>query len=486
MLRSLLRRGGALALVAGLVLVAGCNQAAAPGFAVSASPGGLGLVVGHSASTSVTVTPTSGFSGSVGLSLQGPGGPIPGATLTPSSVTVTPGLATTATVKVAIAANAQPGVYSLDLVGTSGSAVGSVPFALALTYSGAFPASGSATYPVGSDPSGIVMTDVDLDGHPDLVVSNANDNTVSVLVNQGDGTYPTSGAPTYRTGASPLGIAVGDLNGDGYPDIVTANNQSGGVSVLLDQGDGTFPATATDYLTGLNPVGVAVVDVNGDGHPDVVSSCNCNAVVVLLNQGDGTFSSGGGPAYGTQHWPGAPAVGDLDGDGHSDLVVPNNGSASLSVLLNRGDGTFPASGNPTYVVGGSPYATDVGDLNGDGVPDVAVATNQAVVVLLGKGDGTFPMSAMTSYAAGLRPQALAMKDVNGDGYPDLVVGDISQNDVLVLLNRGDGTFPSSGSPSYPVGAYPGALVAGDVNGDGRPDVAVANAGDGTVSVLFGE
>jgi hypothetical protein len=258
---------------------------------------------------------------------------------------------------------------------------------------------------------------------------------------------------------------------------------------LLGNGDGTFQA-AVDYRAGNGPVSVAVADLNRDGIPDVVAAnLDSNNVSVLLGKGDGTFRPA--VSYAAGSIPQSVAVGDFNGDGILDVAVANFGSftdgqgGSVAVLLGNGDGSFQPA--VKYSAGLGPFAVAVGDLNGDGVQDLAVVNGFSidVSVLMGKGDGTF--RAAVHYAVGPNTptiSVLAMKDMNGDGILDLVV--LSGSGLRVFFGSGDGTFQTS-SISYLAGVGPLSLAVGDFNGDGLPDVAVANHDpDGCVSVLIND
>jgi flagellin-like hook-associated protein FlgL len=343
-------------------------------------------------------------------------------------------------------------------------------------------------YGVGSSPqSAATLADLNGDGRPDIVQSNYGGGTVSVLLNQGDGTF---GASTdYTVGSYPQGAAtLADLNGDGRPDIVQSNFGGDTVSVLLNQGNGTFGAS-TDYAVGDWPIGAATLaDVNGDGRPDIVQSNSYEGaggtVSVLLNQGNGTFGAstdytvGSGPQS-------AATLADLNGDGRPDIVQSNWLSNTVSVLLNQGNGTFGASTD--YTVGSGPRsAATLADLNGDGRPDIVQSNfdSGTVSVLLNQGNGTF--GASTDYTVGSGPQSAAtLADLNGDGRPDIVQSNSLGSSVSVLLNQGNGTFGAS--TDYTVGSGPaGAATLADLNGDGRPDIVQSNYGSDTVSVLLNQ
>ena len=329
-------------------------------------------------------------------------------------------------------------------------------------------------YGTGSLPYSVAIGDLNGDGKPDLAVVNEVSNTVSVLLGNGDGTFRTK--TDYGTGSNPVSVAIGDLNGDGRPDLATANDGSSTVSVLLGNGDGTF-GTKTDYGTGSYPWSVAIGDLNGDAKPDLATTNSSNGVSVLLGNGAGAFGTKTDFATGSQPW--CVAIRDLNGDGKPDLATSNEGSNTVSVLLGNGDGTFRTKTD--YGTGSQPLSVAIGDLNGDGKPDLATSnySSNTVSVMLGSGDGTF--GAKTDYGTGTGPYCVAIGDLNGDGKLDLVVANNTSNTGSVLLGNGDGTFGAK--TDFATGSQPRSVAIGDLNGDGRPDLAVANVSSNTVSVL---
>ena len=334
-----------------------------------------------------------------------------------------------------------------------------------------------ATFATGTYPRSVTLGDVNGDGKPDLAVANANGDNVSVLLGNGNGTFAAQ--QTFATGASPRSVTLGDVNGDGRLDLAAANNLSNTISVLLGNGNGTFIAQQT-FATGTKPYSVALGDVNGDGRPDLaVANSASNTISVLLGNGNGTFIAQQTFATGTK--PYSVALGDVNGDGRPDLAVANFNSDTISLLLGNGNGKFSAQ--QTFATGTGPISVTLGDVNGDGKPDLAVAnlSGNAVSVLLGNGNGTF--AAQQTFATGTNPRSVTLGDVNGDGRPDLAVANGGSNTISLLSGNGDGTFTAQ--QTFATGSQPFSVVLGDVNGDGRPDLAVANRSGNTVSVLLG-
>jgi hypothetical protein len=301
------------------------------------------------------------------------------------------------------------------------------------------------TFATGAGPAQQVVTaDFNGDGRPDLATAERT-GQVSVLINSGLGgfdpavVYPTGGTQAFF-------LAVGDVNGDGRPDLVVNNSGTGSVAVLTGRGDGTFNAAQLYPITaGFHQHTLALADVNGDGHPDIITPVQSNTLQhgilpsgfdVLLNQGDGSF---GAPLFTSV--PGDPdgvAVGDLNGDGHPDLALADPITSVLRVYVGDGSGAFTAAG--TYDGGNGAVSVAIGDLNGDGRPDIAVADSTAnqVAVFTGLGGGRFTTGA--TYRTGSSPEFVALADMNGDGRPDLLTANAGRASVSVLVNTGTGGF----------------------------------------------
>ena len=346
-------------------------------------------------------------------------------------------------------------------------------------------------------PAAVATGDFNGDGFADFVVVSPE---IEVYLGNGNGTFRS--ALAYSAGARPSALAVGDFNDDGKSDLAVANGAGQNVSILLGNGDGTFQSPV-NYSAGNVPARIAVGDFNGDGQADLaVVNWGSDTVTILIGAGDGTFQ----PATDvpTGNTPQSIIVADFDGDGIPDLAVTNSnqivnsvtgpfGPGSVSIFLGNGDGTFRFSSNYT-ATRMNPGAIAVGDLNGDGKPDLAVTDiyNFYVYLFPGNGDGTF--QAVTTIPVGYDQDAsttgLAILDANGDGIPDIAV--ITQfgftGNLDLLLGLGHGNFQPYGQSVYASSPKTGgsveSVVAADFNGDGRVDL-VFNL-EGIAGVLLGD
>lgn len=330
----------------------------------------------------------------------------------------------------------------------------------------------AATFDTGTGPNAIAIGDLNNDGVPDLVTAGYQSDSISALLGVGNGTFTTH-VDSYAPGLH-FRIAVGLLNADLFADVAVTNWYLNTVSVLLGNGDGSFGAPV-DLSTGAFPDGVAIRDLNRDSKSDliVVDSDDPGSVSVFLGNGDGTFGSR--TAFGTWKGPTGLDVGDLDGDGKLDLVVANAGVSttehSVSVLLGKGDGTF----NPKveYSTAKIPYSVTIGFLNGDAYPDlVTVGQSDSLSVMLGTGAGAF--GSYVNRSVPNLPYSALVADFDNNGKADVSIVRQGLGAASTYPGNGDGTFGAG--TDYGTGFNPRSQVIGDLNGDGRPDLAVANRG----------
>ena len=360
-----------------------------------------------------------------------------------------------------------------------------------------------STPAAGSGQTSVAVGDFNSDGHLDLAVADSTAGVVSILLGDGTGNFTPAATPTVAVGHNPYSIAVGDFNGDGNLDLAVANFSDGTVSVLLGDGRGNFIAAASSpFAVGNSPYSIAVGDFNGDRHLDlaVVNSAD-NTVSVLLGDGTGNFTASASSPVSVGVKPYSVAVGDFLGNGILDLAVANRcgqdptctSAGSVSLLMGDGVGGFTPFANSPLTVGYSPDSVAVGDFNGDGIPDLAVvnqcgsdptcASPGTVMVLKGDGAGNFTPFANSPVTVADAPEYVAVGDFNGDGDLDLAVANFSDSTLSILKGDGAGNFsPATASP-VAVGLNPRSIAVGDLNGDGNPDLATANFGDHTASVL---
>ncbi len=352
----------------------------------------------------------------------------------------------------------------------------------------------------GTSAFGIAIGDLDGDGKPDVVVANRSTNTVSVYRNTSSSGSITSGSfasPVDFALSSPGGscfrVALGDMDGDGKLDIVAVANSSGSFAVFRNTStsgsitSGSF-ASSVPFLTatGSSPVDLALGDLNGDGKLDVA----------VINEASSTVSiyrnTGGSPGsinfavrvdYATGPYPEGIAIGDLDGDSKPEMVITSEGSNSVIVYKNNSTGTFTAGSFAAsyFTTGNSPFDVAIGDLDGDGKPDLSVTNygDNTVSVLRNTGSsGSINFATNVDFATGSNPQAVAVGDIDGDGKADIAVTNSGGNSLSVIRNISSSGAITTGSFATKVDftSYSSFLVIGDLDGDGKPELATTSSG----------
>jgi hypothetical protein len=354
----------------------------------------------------------------------------------------------------------------------------------------------SSPISVGDSPISIDMGDFNLDGKPDLAMVNIFSSDATILLGNGAGGFTQPMGSPISVGLSPASIRVGDFNLDGTPDFAVARDFPDEVRVFLGNGSGGFtPAMGPPVSVGNGPFSMAVGDFNLDGRPDLTASnLFANNVTILLNTCDARPCAGFAfdPPLTSPESVGinplSVALGDFNGDGKLDLATPSYNINRVTILMGDGAGDFTPAATSPENTGAGPFAVAVGDFNLDGKSDLAVANQAAgtVTILLGNGTGDFTEPSSSPETAGDFPNSIAIGDFNRDGKPDLAVANAGSNNVTILLGNGMGDFTQPGTSPEAVGTAPRSVAVGDFNLDGRLDLATANRNSNNVTILLGD
>jgi len=356
-------------------------------------------------------------------------------------------------------------------------------------------------FAVSGDPSNVAIADMNKDGKQDLIVAGGKARSISVLMGQGGGRFGAPLADPVNTPESPGEMETGDLNSDGKMDLAFVTHDSYGVTILLGDGKGGLRIASNSPIVmkeGNHPHthGLGIRDLNGDGKLDLATvNSEDNDISIAFGDGHGNFTRAPSSfAVGPSPYP--MGLGDVNGDGHPDLVGTATAtgprraqqlpfSRAVTLLVNDGRGGFRSSLVPLRT--GEPWSVAIGDVSGDGKADLVVTHHEqsALTVLLGDGTGKFSEAGGSPFDFGGRSVfSIALADINHDGKPDVVAA--AGEGVRVMLGEGRGNFKPAPDSPFLTNHGTWHLAVGDVNGDGKADVVTPGSESGKVSVLLGQ
>ncbi|CAF1344476.1 unnamed protein product [Rotaria sp. Silwood1] len=338
------------------------------------------------------------------------------------------------------------------------------------------------TYSTGAVSASVTVGDFNNDTLLDIAVANHGDNTVSILLGYGDGSFANQ--TKYSTGSGPSSVAIDDFNNDTLLDIVVTNWNDNTMSVFLGYGNGVF-TNQMIYSTGTSPSSVAVGDFNNDTRLDiVVANNNEQSVSIYLGYPNEGFFKQMRLITGNGSRPKSFTIGDFNNDNEMDIAVANSGINNVGIFLRYDNGSF--RNQVAYAADSSPWSIAVGDFNNDTILDIVVANlgSDNVGIFLGWSDGSFSNQKTFTTGFSSQPNAVAVGDFNNDTLLDIIVANYGTNNIGVLLGYGNGFFTSAKLFSTGYGSLPFSISVNDLDNDGKLDFVVANEGADNLNIFL--
>jgi hypothetical protein len=350
-------------------------------------------------------------------------------------------------------------------------------------------------FKVRNKPFSVEIADLNGDKIKDLVIANGEDSSVTILIGAGKGNFSEAKGSPFAAGYIPNDIAIADINKDGKPDLAFANHDRKYLTVLTGDGSGSFtPLKGSPFPIAVKPHthGLVAGDFNGDGNIDLVTdSWGDNRLAVLFGNNDHGFNAPVKYLEVGKHPYQRVRAADLNKDGNPDLITTNLDGNNTTILLGDGKGNFKETAGSPFACGDSPFGVAVGDIDHDGNPDLAIINSPTITsenkghdgltVLMSDGKGKFKPMQESPFATGESPCRVAIGDLNGDGIKDIAVANYKSNNITVLIMNRHGV---TASYTVKTGTYPDGVAIADLNGDSKGDIVVSNSGEYYIDIII--